>query len=91
MHICGLRADTDRWAHNVSTGRGCLFCQSLGWVENEQHLIFDSPAYNHIRAKHVDLFQHCCTVADFMPLCESNACGGFLRDYFASRKEILSV
>ena len=42
-------------------------------------------------AKHVDPFRHCCTIADFMSLCEANACGGFLRDCFASRKEILSV
>ena len=40
---------------------------------------------------HVDLYRHCCTVADFMSLCKPNACGGFLRDCFASRKEILSV
>ena len=69
----GLQVDTDRWANNVSTGTGCLVCKSLGCVEDMQHLIFDCPAYSHIRAKHVDLFQHCCTVADFMSLCEPNA------------------
>jgi len=26
----------------------------------------------------LDLLQHCCTIADFMTLCEPNACGGFL-------------
>ena len=62
----GLQVDTDRWANNVSTGRDCLVCKSLGCVEDEQHFTFDCPAYSHVRAKHVDLFQHCCTVADFM-------------------------
>ena len=32
--------------------------------------------------------QYCCTVADFLSLCEPNVCGGYLRDCFASRKEI---
>ena len=44
-----------------------------------------------ISAKHVDLFQHCCTVADFMSLGKPNARGAFLRDSFASWKDILSV
>ncbi len=41
---------------------------------------------------HLDLLQHSCTIADFMTLCEPNACGGgFLRECFACRKQILSV
>ena len=85
----GLQVDTDRWANNVITSRCCLVCKSLGCVEGEQRFIFDCPAYSYITAKHVplNLFLHCCTVADFMPLCEPNACGGFLRDCLASRKE----
>jgi len=39
----------------------------------------------------LDLLQHCHTIADFMTLCEPNACGGFLRECFACRKQILSV
>ena len=44
----GLQVDTDRWANNidVSTGRGCLVCKSLGCVEDEQHFTFDCPAYS---------------------------------------------
>ena len=38
----GLQVDTVRWANNVSTGRGCLVCKSLGCVEDEQHFIFDT-------------------------------------------------
>ena len=30
-------------------------------------------------------------LAEFMTLCEPNACGGFLRECFACRKQILSV
>ena len=55
--------------------------------DNSRHC----PAYNHIRVMHMSLFQYCCTVADFLSLYEPNACGGYLRDCFACRKEILSV
>jgi len=66
-------------------------CKSLDCVEDEQHFVFDCPAYSHIRSQHLDLLQHCCTIADFIILCEPNACGGFLRECFACRKQILSV
>ena len=69
----------------------CLLCKSLNCVEDEQHFVFDCPAYSHIRSQHLDLLQHCCTIADFMTLCEPNACRGFLRECFACRKQILSV
>ena len=32
----------------------------------------------------LDLLQHCRTIADFMTLCEPNACGGFLREFLHS-------
>ena len=82
-----------RWADGVHldrTDRLCLVCKSLDCVEDEQHFVFDCPAY-HIRSQHLDLLQHCCTIADFMALCEPNTCGGFLRECFACRKQILSV
>ena len=82
---------TNRWVQDVDVDRGCLVCNLPGCVEDEQHFIFNCPAYDHIRVKHVNLLQYCCTVADFLSLCESNACGGFLRDCFACRKEVLSV
>ena len=40
-------------------------------------------------SQHLDLLQHCCTFADFMTLW--NACGGFLRECLACKKQILSV
>ena len=89
-----LRVDTDRWADDVHldrTDRLCLVCKSLDCVEDEQHFVFDCPAYSHIRSQHSELLQHCCTIADFVTLCEPNACGGFLRECFACRKQILSV
>ncbi len=90
----GLWVDTGRWADGVHLGRTdrvCLVCRSLDCVEDEQHFVFDCPAYSHIRSQHLDLLQHCCTIADFMTLCEPNAFGGFLRECFACRKQILSV
>ena len=38
--------------------------------------------------QHLNLLQHCCTIADFISLCEPNACGGFLRACFACRERI---
>jgi len=77
--------------HLDRTDRLCLVCKSLDCVEDEQHFVFDCPAYSHIRSQHLDLLQHCCTIADFMIFCEPNACGGFLRECFACRKQMLSV
>ena len=79
--VCGL----DR------TGRLCPVCKSLDCVEDEQHFVFDCPAYSHIRSQHLGILQHCRTIADFMTLCEPNACGDFLRECFACRKQILFV
>ena len=62
----GLQVDTDRWVEGVDMDRGCLVCNSPGCVEDEQHFIFNCPAYNHIGVMHMSLFQYCCTVADFV-------------------------
>ncbi len=90
----GLRVDTGRWADSVHldrTDRLCLVCKSLDFVEDEQQTVFDCPAYSHIRSQHMDLLQHCCTIAEFLSLCEPNACGDFLRECFACRKQRLTV
>ncbi len=34
------------------------------------HKLFDCPAYSHVRSQHLDLLQHCCTIADFLTLCD---------------------
>ena len=65
----GLRVDTctDRWANNASTpsGRGSpWFASRLDVWRTSSTLSLICPAYSHVRAKHVDLYQHCCTVAD---------------------------
>ena len=57
----GLRADTGRWADGVHldrTGRLCLMCKSLSCVEDEQHFVFDCPAYMYvyIQPYHVTAF-----------------------------------
>ena len=88
----GLRVDTGRWADGVHldrTDRLCLVCKSLDCVEDAQHVVFDCPGYSHIRSQHLDLLQHCCTIADFMALCEPNTCGGFLRECFSCSKSCL--
>jgi len=42
--------------------------ESLDYVEDEQHVVFDCTAYSHIRSQHLNLLQHsdCYTIADFM-------------------------
>ena len=58
----GLQVDTGRWADGVHLGRTdrlCLVCKSSDYVEDEQHFVFDCPAYSHIRSQHLDLLQHC--------------------------------
>ena len=64
----GLQVDTDRWVEGVDMDRGCLVCNSPGCVEDERHFIFDCAAYNVIRVMHMNLFQYCCIVADFLSL-----------------------
>ena len=86
----GLRVDTGRWADGVHldrTDRLCLVCKSLDCVEDEQHFVFDCPAYIHIRSQRLDILQHYCTTAHFVSLCEPNSCGGFFRECFACRKQ----
>jgi len=49
----GLRVDSGRWADGVHldrTDRLCLVCKSSNCVGNEQHFVFDCPAYSHITA-----------------------------------------
>ena len=47
---------------SVFTDR-CVVCKSLDCVEDEQHFVFDCPAYSHIRSQHST---SCSTVADFI-------------------------
>ncbi len=69
-----------RGVHLDRTDRLCLMCKSLHCVEDEQHFVFDCPAYSRTKSRHLDLLQHYCNIADFMSLCKPNACGGLLRN-----------
>ena len=61
----------------------CLcFCLSM-------FFLFDCPAYSSIRARHANLFQCACSVSDFFDSCEANVCGGFIRNRFSLRSNIL--
>lgn len=86
----GLHVDTGRWVGTERKDRLCQVCHSLQDVEDEQHFIFDCLAYSHITDRHTYLFQQAYTVPDFLARCESNVCGGFLRECFLCRKCILS-
>ena len=69
---------------------GCVWSVSLQEVEDEQHFLFECPAYSHIRAKHADLLQQIFTVPDFFARIEPNACGAFLRECSSCRNSILN-
>ena len=89
----GLRVDTGRWEDSVHLNRKdrlCLVCRSSQQVEDEHHFLFDCPAYSSIRASHASLFQCACSVSDFFDSCEANACGGFIRNCFSLRSNILA-
>ena len=89
----GLRVDTGRWEGNVHLDRGdrlCLVCNSSQAVEDEQHFLFDCPAYAPVRVQSADLFQQVCTVADFLSKTEPNARGGFIRNWVSLRSRILN-
>ncbi len=48
----GLHVDTGRWADGTPLDRACrlcLMCNSSDCVEDEQHFVFDCPAYSNIR------------------------------------------
>ncbi len=75
----GILVDTGRWVGTERKERLCQVCHSLHNVEDEQHFIFDCPAYSHIRKKHANLFQQTCAVPGFIAQCEPNACRGFFQ------------
>jgi len=89
-HATSHPVDTGRWVGTERKDRLCQVCHSMQDVEDEQHFIFDCPAYSHIRTKHASLFQQTRTVPDFITSCEPNVCGGFLRECFSCRKCVLS-
>ena len=82
-----------RWEDSVHLNRKdrlCLVCRSSQQVEDEHHFLFDCFAYSSIRASHASLFQCACSVSDFFDSCEANACGGFIRNCFSLRSNILA-
>ena len=88
-----LRIDTRRWEDSVHLDRKdrlCLVCRSSQQVEDEHHFLFDCRAYSSIRASHASLFQCACSISDFLDSCEANACGGFIRNCFTLRSNILT-
>ena len=82
--------DTGRWVGTDRKDMLCQVCHSLQDVEDEQHFIFECPAYSHLRIKHASLFQQVCTVSDFMAKCEPNTCGGFLRNCFPHEEMLIT-
>ena len=58
--------DTGRW---VDTKREDSLCHSSEDVEDEQHFIFDCPAYDHVRKKYDSIFSKPDLFQTFCKLC----------------------
>ena len=69
----------------------CQVCNSSEDVEDEQHFLFDFPAYNCVRKRYDSIFQQALSVSDIFTNSEPNACGEFLRECFACRESIVST
>ena len=60
----GLQVEIGCWADTVYLHRTdslCAMCES--WRTSST--LFHCSAYSHVRSQHLDLLQHCCTIADF--------------------------
>ncbi len=62
----GLPVDTGRCADGVHQDRTGCVCKSLDCVEDEQHFVFDCPAYSH--HSHT-IWTSCSTVVLLQTLC----------------------
>ena len=89
----GLHVDTGRFTKGGQKvereQRVCQVCLSTA-VEDEQHFLFDCPAYAHLRISHAELFHNNhCTVASFVNSSNMNLLGRHLRLCFVHRKSLL--
>ena len=60
-------------------------------VEDEQHFLFECPAYSSIRRKYAAMFQQFFTAPDLITQSDPNVFGGFLRECFSCRKALSSI
>ncbi len=65
-----------------------------GSVEDEHHLLFDCPAYSHIRQQYSHLFHQVspsvATSSNFLATDHPNVVGSCLKTYFAQKQTVLA-
>ena len=83
----GLQVDIGRFEQISRSHRVCQVCHAQV-VEDEQHFLFDCPAYSHIRVKHMSLFQH-ESVATLLSTSQHSLLGRYVRKCFFHRKFML--
>lgn len=86
----GLHVDTGRFEKLLRDHRVCTLCCRCAF-EDLHHVLFDCPAYAHIRASHSPLFQHTLrTVASILNTDQHGLLGRFHRKFHFHRLYLLS-
>ena len=85
----GLQVDNGRFEQISRDDRLCQVCHNKV-VEDEQHFLFDCPAYSHIRVRHMSLFAHGnASVATFVSTSQHSLLGEYLRKCHFQRRYIM--
>ena len=85
----GLQVDIGRFDQISRECRVCQVCHA-NIVEDEQHFLFDCPAFSHIRVRHMSLFQHeVNSVATLLNTSQHSLLGRYLRKCYFHRRYIM--
>ena len=85
----GLQVDIGRFEQVSRNCRVCQVCHARV-VEDEQHFLFECPAYSHIRTRHMSLFEHeHVSAASFLNTSQQSLLGRYVRKCFFHRKFVL--
>ena len=68
--------ETGRWVGTDRKHSLCQICHSDQDVEDEQHFLFDCPAYSNVRSEYATMVQHAFTAPDLITQSEPNVSGG---------------
>ncbi len=91
LDVAAMACILRRWVGTDRKDRLCQICYSDQDVEDEQHFLFDCPAYSNVRRKYVTMVQHAFTAPDLITQSEPNVFGGVFKECFSCRKALLSV
>ena len=85
----GLQVDIGRFDQISRNCRVCQVCFAKV-VEDEQHFLFECPAYSHVRIRHRSLFEHeHASVASTLHTSQHSLLGRYLRKCYFHRKYVM--